>query len=320
MLEGVVGKEGTAPEAKIAGYRVAGKTGTADRYDAARRRLLRQDRQLHRLRPGRRPRDRRGRHAAAADQGLLRRRGRRPGVPRRDDLRAPGAADPADRHQVAGGQDPRRRRPPPPSDTSVIRDRRSGAAGASPLTVGSLSVSSPRPSSLHATALAAVAARSAVSRPASDRRGHRGHPRPRRTSSPGDLYAALPGANAHGARYAAAARDAGAVAVLTDAAGADAPRRRRGRPAARRRRATRAAVVGPGGLAGLRHGRPRPADVRRDGHQRQDHDGLPRQLGAHGARPHDRADRHGRDADRRRAGQERPHHARGHRRCTPCWR
>jgi cell division protein FtsI (penicillin-binding protein 3) len=34
MLEGVVGKEGTAPEAKIKGYRVAGKTGTADRYDA----------------------------------------------------------------------------------------------------------------------------------------------------------------------------------------------------------------------------------------------------------------------------------------------
>jgi cell division protein FtsI (penicillin-binding protein 3) len=34
MLEGVVTKEGTAPEAKIAGYRVAGKTGTADRYDA----------------------------------------------------------------------------------------------------------------------------------------------------------------------------------------------------------------------------------------------------------------------------------------------
>jgi UDP-N-acetylmuramoyl-L-alanyl-D-glutamate--2,6-diaminopimelate ligase len=38
---------------------------------------------------------------------------------------------------------------------------------------------------------------------------------------PGDLYAALPGANAHGARYAAGAREAGAVAVLTDAAGAD---------------------------------------------------------------------------------------------------
>jgi UDP-N-acetylmuramoyl-L-alanyl-D-glutamate--2,6-diaminopimelate ligase len=38
---------------------------------------------------------------------------------------------------------------------------------------------------------------------------------------PGDLYAALPGANAHGARYAAGARQAGAVAVLTDAAGVE---------------------------------------------------------------------------------------------------
>ncbi len=33
MLEGVVSEEGTAPQAQIKGYRVAGKTGTADRYD-----------------------------------------------------------------------------------------------------------------------------------------------------------------------------------------------------------------------------------------------------------------------------------------------
>lgn len=38
---------------------------------------------------------------------------------------------------------------------------------------------------------------------------------------PGDLYAALPGANAHGAQYMEQARDNGAVAVLTDQAGAE---------------------------------------------------------------------------------------------------
>ena len=37
---------------------------------------------------------------------------------------------------------------------------------------------------------------------------------------PGDLYAALPGARAHGASYAAQAIERGAVAVLTDADGA----------------------------------------------------------------------------------------------------
>jgi UDP-N-acetylmuramoyl-L-alanyl-D-glutamate--2,6-diaminopimelate ligase len=40
-----------------------------------------------------------------------------------------------------------------------------------------------------------------------------------RTVGPGDLYAALPGAHAHGAQFAAAAQRDGAVVVLTDGAG-----------------------------------------------------------------------------------------------------
>ena len=45
-----------------------------------------------------------------------------------------------------------------------------------------------------------------------------------RSVRPGDLYAALPGSNAHGAQFAPAARDLGAVALLTDAAGAESAR------------------------------------------------------------------------------------------------
>ncbi len=42
-----------------------------------------------------------------------------------------------------------------------------------------------------------------------------------RRVTPGDLYAAVPGAHGHGAAYWPQARDAGAVAVLTDAEGAE---------------------------------------------------------------------------------------------------
>jgi UDP-N-acetylmuramoyl-L-alanyl-D-glutamate--2,6-diaminopimelate ligase len=45
-----------------------------------------------------------------------------------------------------------------------------------------------------------------------------------RAVRPGDLYAALPGSRTHGAQFAADARELGAVAVLTDAAGAPAAR------------------------------------------------------------------------------------------------
>jgi UDP-N-acetylmuramoyl-L-alanyl-D-glutamate--2,6-diaminopimelate ligase len=42
-----------------------------------------------------------------------------------------------------------------------------------------------------------------------------------RSVEPGDLWCALPGANTHGARFAAQARDLGAAAALTDPAGLD---------------------------------------------------------------------------------------------------
>ena len=78
---------------------------------------------------------------------------------------------------------------------------------------------SPRPSSPHATTLAAVAALVGGDLRGADREVT-GVTLSSQDVVGGDLYAALPGANAHGARYAAGARDAGAVAVLTDASGA----------------------------------------------------------------------------------------------------
>ncbi|MGO4343106.1 UDP-N-acetylmuramoyl-L-alanyl-D-glutamate--2,6-diaminopimelate ligase [Pedococcus sp. 2YAF34] len=77
---------------------------------------------------------------------------------------------------------------------------------------------SPRPASPHAIALSAVA--SLVDGTASGADVEvTGVTLSSQDVLPGDLYAALPGANTHGARYAAGALAAGAVAVLTDHAG-----------------------------------------------------------------------------------------------------
>ena len=101
MLEGVVGKEGTAPEAKIPGYRVAGKTGTADRYDDKTGGYSGKTASFIGFAPADNAELVIGVTAAAAGQELLRWCGRRPGVPRRDDLRAAGAEDPPDRRHHA---------------------------------------------------------------------------------------------------------------------------------------------------------------------------------------------------------------------------
>lgn len=80
-------------------------------------------------------------------------------------------------------------------------------------------MSTPRPDSLTATPLSSVAALVGAPAPA-DEAQVTGVSLDSRSIVPGDLYAALPGAKAHGAAFAAGALAAGAVAVLTDSAGA----------------------------------------------------------------------------------------------------
>ncbi len=79
---------------------------------------------------------------------------------------------------------------------------------------------SPRPTALRRTPLREVSALTGAPEPAADP-DVTGVTLDSRAVRPGDLYAALPGARAHGADFAAQAASAGAVALLTDAAGRD---------------------------------------------------------------------------------------------------
>ncbi|HEY7717467.1 MAG TPA: UDP-N-acetylmuramoyl-L-alanyl-D-glutamate--2,6-diaminopimelate ligase [Pedococcus sp.] len=79
-------------------------------------------------------------------------------------------------------------------------------------------MSTPRPRHPRATPLSAVAT-AAGAAPADAPADVTGVCLDSRAVLPGDLYAALPGARAHGADFASGARDRGAVAVLTDPSG-----------------------------------------------------------------------------------------------------
>ena len=123
---------------------------------------------------------------------------------------------------------------------------------------------------------------------------------------PGDLYAALPGSRSHGADHAAAALDAGAVAVLTDADGAgrleelDVPTLVVEEP--------RALLAD---LCAWFYGRPseRIHDGRGHRHAGQDHHHVPRRGSTRGATLG--RGRHHRHPHRRRAGRVVAHHAGG---------
>lgn len=90
----------------------------------------------------------------------------------------------------------------------------------------------PRPAGLPAVPLAALAAVAGVAHDASFGVGVTGVTLRSTDVRPGDLFLALAGSATHGAGYAAQAAQAGAVAILTDPAGA-------------------AIAAGPGGAAGL---------------------------------------------------------------------
>ncbi|MEV1021463.1 UDP-N-acetylmuramoyl-L-alanyl-D-glutamate--2,6-diaminopimelate ligase [Streptomyces sp. NPDC050264] len=80
----------------------------------------------------------------------------------------------------------------------------------------------PRPVEVSATPLAELADQLGVPTPTADAAiTVSGITHDSRAVRPGDLYAALPGARAHGADYAAQAATLGAVAALTDPAGAE---------------------------------------------------------------------------------------------------
>ncbi|MFJ3902011.1 UDP-N-acetylmuramoyl-L-alanyl-D-glutamate--2,6-diaminopimelate ligase [Streptomyces sp. NPDC090025] len=79
----------------------------------------------------------------------------------------------------------------------------------------------PRPERLRPTPLGELAARLGTELPGAEGVAVSGITHDSRAVRPGDVYAALPGARAHGADFVAQAAGLGAAAVLTDPAGAD---------------------------------------------------------------------------------------------------
>ena len=103
MLETVTGDGGTAPLAAIPGYRVGGKTGTAQRFDPTCGCYRGYTMSFIGLAPADDPGVVVAVTLQAPKVGDRRRRQRRPGLQAGHVLRPGGAADPADRHQARPG-------------------------------------------------------------------------------------------------------------------------------------------------------------------------------------------------------------------------
>ena len=214
MLEGVVSPDGTAEEAQIPGYRVAGKTGTADYYDFDAGQYSGRTASFIGYAPADDP------------QIVVAVIIQKPTYPffggyvsgpvfkdvttyALQELKIPPTGKKAPKVTLEGHARGGAGRPHRPAQRAQAQRP-----------VGSFDVAVPRPTRLRSTPLRDLAALLDAGDPGSEV-AVTGVTLDSRAVLPGDLYAALPGARAHGADFAGQAAAAGALAVLTDRAGVD---------------------------------------------------------------------------------------------------
>ena len=210
IMEAVVTvPDATGVGAAVESYRVAGKTGTGQlvvdgEYAPG------EVASFIGMAPAESPR-----YVVAVFAHLAERRKRRRHlrVPGDDGLHVEALSDPALHDRTSGGQSP-------PVSAPVRRQAVRSSAVPGIESAARAATAPPRPARVPPCSLADLAARCGVTEPPAPRSSVTGVTHASTAVRPGDLYAALPGARHHGAEFVAQAAAAGAVAVLTDPAGA----------------------------------------------------------------------------------------------------